>query len=184
MAFKTGVLETNRHSVPAPFPPAVTPCLNIPKPLPPPAPMRTIHRHPLHTTKQTALPTQTLCRYRFLGRLGPRPPEGSSSFACRDRIQRQTRGRRRRHPLLGRPAFHPLQPTALASLHNPRGPPRLGSNVGSPCWGRRLRRRGWSLEERPRDLRPSQGPAFLCPMEGAYPGVLRSGQAISPTAPA
>ena len=44
-----------------------------------------------HLRRALTLPTQTLCRYRFLGRLGPRPPEGSSSFACRDRIQRQTR---------------------------------------------------------------------------------------------
>lgn len=58
--------------------------------------------------------------------------------------------------MLGWPAFYPLHPITL--IHDPRVPPKIGSNVGSPFLGRRLRG-GNGFQERLLDHRSQQGPA-------------------------
>lgn len=93
---------------------------------------------PKRQSRLCALPNpQAHCRYRFLRRLGPRPPGGSSSSACGDRMQRQTRGvGRTRSPVkLGWPAFHPRYPITLTFTHDPGVPPGLGSTGRPPCLG-------------------------------------------------
>lgn len=82
--------------------------------------------------------------------------------------------------MLGWPAFYPLHP--ITFIHDPRVPPKIGSNVGSPCLGRKLRG-AVGFQERLLDHRSQQGPASpaLLVAWKIILGQLRPFWVISPT---